>query len=200
MKTLLELSRELASIAQAGLTYTKDPFDKERFIRLREMAGELLQNPEHSSPFVWPDEIGYTTPKIDVRGAIFQGGQVLLIKENASNLWTLPGGWADVNHSPKENVERECREETGYEVTATAVTSIIDRERAGYPRHANTIYKIFFLCEIVGGRPTPNLESSQIEFFSLSKLPDLDPHRATREDIERAYAFYQHGGGAAHFN
>jgi ADP-ribose pyrophosphatase YjhB (NUDIX family) len=200
MKNLLDLSRELAAIAQAGLTYTKDPYDNERFTRLRAMASELLQAPEQAPPFLWPDEIGYTTPKVDVRGVIFQGEQVLLIKETASQMWTLPGGWADVNHSPKENVERECLEETGYEVTATALTSIIDRDRAGYPRHANTIYKMFFLCEITGGVATPNLESSHIEFFDLNALPELDPHRATREDIERAYAFYQNGGGPAHFN
>jgi ADP-ribose pyrophosphatase YjhB (NUDIX family) len=200
MKTLLDYSRELASIAQAGLTYTKDPFDKERFARLREMASELLRAPERVPDFRWPDEIGYSTPKVDVRGVIFQGEQVLLIKETASQLWTLPGGWADVNSSPKENVERECKEETGFEVTATAITSIIDRDRAGYPTHANTIYKLFFLCEIVGGSPTPNLESSHIEFFPLASLPELDPHRATREDIDRAYVFHRNGSGAVHFN
>jgi ADP-ribose pyrophosphatase YjhB (NUDIX family) len=200
MKTILELSRELASIAQAGLAYTKDPFDKERFIRLRQMAGELLQAPEETPDFLWPDEIGYPTPKVDVRGVIFQSERVLLIKERSSNLWTLPGGWADVNYSPRENIERECREETGYEVTATAVTSIIDRERAGYPKNANTIYKIFFLCEITGGAPAPSLESSHIEFFALDSLPDLDPHRATREDIERAWHFHENGNRAVHFN
>jgi ADP-ribose pyrophosphatase YjhB (NUDIX family) len=200
MKTLLELSRELASIAQAGLTYTTDPFDKDRFLRLRQLANEILQAPGRVPDFLWPDEIGYPTPKVDVRGAIFQGRHVLLIKETSSKLWTLPGGWADVNYSPKENVERECREETGYEVTATAVTSIIDRDRAGYPRNANTIYKIFFLCEITGGAPTPSIESSHIEFFALESLPELDPNRARREDIEHAYAFYQKGGAPARFN
>lgn len=164
------------------------------------MASELLQTPDQSPPFRWPDEIGYPTPKLDVRGVIFQGEELLLIKENASQLWTLPGGWADVNHSPKENVERECLEETGFEVLATSVTSVIDRDRAGYPKHANTIYKMFFLCEIVGGKPTPNIESSQIEFFNLASLPELDPDRATREDIDRAYAAYRSGGGSTHFN
>lgn len=200
MTDLLEISRELAAIAQAGLTYTKDAFDKERFLRLKQIAGELLQSPLRQPEFTWPAEIGYPTPKLDVRAAIFQGDQVLLIKETASNLWTLPGGWADVNESPGESVERECLEETGYEVKATALVSIIDRDRAGYPRHANTIYKMFFLCEIIGGQPTPNLESSQIEFFDMASLPELDPHRAARQDIERAHAFYRQGGGPAYFN
>ncbi|WP_050030843.1 NUDIX hydrolase N-terminal domain-containing protein [Verrucomicrobium sp. BvORR034] len=200
MTDLLEISRELAAIAQAGLTYTKDAFDRERFLRLRQIAGELLQSPLRQPQFTWPDEIGYPTPKLDVRGAIFQGDQVLLIKEIASNLWTLPGGWADVNESPGESVERECLEETGYVVKATALVSVIDRDRAGYPRHANTIYKMFFLCEIIGGKPVPNLESSQIEFFNMASLPELDPHRAARQDIERAYSFYRQGGGPAYFN
>ncbi|RBP35538.1 ADP-ribose pyrophosphatase YjhB (NUDIX family) [Roseimicrobium gellanilyticum] len=200
MKTLLEFSRELAAIGQAGLTYSKDPFDKERFIRLRQMAGELLEMHAGVPDFRWPDEIGYPTPKVDVRGAIFQGAQVLLIKETASGLWTLPGGWADVNSSPKENVERECLEETGYVVEATVLTSIIDRDRAGYPRHANSIFKLFFLCEITGGAPTTNVECSAIEFFDVATLPELDPHRASREDIERAYQAYQDGSAGSHFN
>lgn len=200
MKTLLDFSRELAAIGQAGLTYSKDPFDRERFARLREMASELLQTPEQVPLFRWPDEKGYSTPKVDVRGAIFKGDQVLLIKETSSGKWTLPGGWADVNHSPKENVERECKEETGYEVTATAITSVIDRERAGYPANAYTTYKLFFLCEIVGGAPQLNIESSGIEFFPLATLPELDAHRVSREDIERAYTFYQNGRGTVHFN
>jgi ADP-ribose pyrophosphatase YjhB (NUDIX family) len=200
MKTLLDFSRELAAIGQAGLTYSKDPFDKERFARLREMASELLQTPEQVPEFRWPDEKGYATPKVDVRGAIFKGDQVLLIKETASGKWTLPGGWADVNHSPKENVERECKEETGYDVTATAITSVIDRERAGYPPNAYTTYKLFFLCEIIGGTPQLNIESSGIEFFPLGALPELDTHRTSREDIEHAYTFYQNGRGTVHFN
>lgn len=200
MKTLLDYSRELAAIGQAGLTYSKDPFDRERFARLREMASELLQTPEQVPAFRWPDEKGYATPKVDVRGAIFRGDQVLLIKETATGKWTLPGGWADVNHSPKENVERECKEETGYDVTATAITSVIDRERAGYPANAYTTYKLFFLCEIVGGAPQTNIESSGIEYFPLASLPELDTHRTSREDIEHAYTFYQNRQGTVHFN
>ena len=129
---MLEISRELASIAQAGIAYLADPFDKERFHRLREIASEVLRHAGRTE-FQWPAEIGYSTPKVDVRGAVFRNGEVLLIKEASSGKWTLPGGWADVNLTPAENVEKECLEESGYEVKARLITAIVDHDRAGYP-------------------------------------------------------------------
>ncbi len=105
-RTMLEISRELASMAQAGITYSVDPFDRERFHRMREIAGEVLQH-AGKADFEWPSEIGYSTPKVDVRGAVFRNGEVLLIREASSGKWTLPGGWADVNLTPAENVEKE---------------------------------------------------------------------------------------------
>ena len=131
------------------------------------------------------------TPKLDVRGAIFEGDRVLLIKEVSSGLWTLPGGWADVNLSPRENIERECKEETGYSVSAARISAILDRDRAGYPKNANSIYKIFFLCSILGGNPTPSIESSHIEFFPVAALPELDAQRVRKADIAHAFAMYQ---------
>ena len=134
MTTLLEISRELAALAQAGLTYTKDPFDKECFVQVHTLASQLLQQSKQCPDFEWPQELGYPTPKVDLRGAVFQNNEVLLVKERSSQQWTLPGGWADVNCSPCENVERECLEKTGYRVKAQSIVSMIDMERAGYPK------------------------------------------------------------------
>lgn len=198
--TLLEISRELAALAQAGITYSKDHFDMERFRRIRILAGALLQTDDTKADFSWPDEIGYPTPKVDVRAVIFQDNRVLLIKEVSSGLWTLPGGWADVNFSPKENVERECKEETGYLVVATRLSGIIDRERAGYPTNVHTIYKMFFLCSIVGGEATPSVESSEIGFFPVDELPALDSHRSRREDIMHAWELFRGNSGDVAFN
>ena len=187
VRDLLEFSRELAALAQAGLTYTKDPFDKERFLRLREMAGELLRLPEYSPDFRWPDEIGYATPKVDVRAVVFRGSSVLMIRETSSGLWTVPGGWADVNFSPAENVERECLEETGYVVKARVISSIVDRDRAGYPANAHSIYKIYILCDLVGGEATTGIESSEVGFVELSDLPPLDTHRTSEAGLLAAW-------------
>lgn len=200
MRSILEISRDLTAIAQAGETFTKDPFDAERFARLRELASELIQVTSAATDFQWPAELGYPTPKVDVRGIVFRGDEVLLIKEASSGLWTLPGGWADVNLSPAENVEKECREESGYEVTARAITSVLDRERAGYPRNAHSIYKIFFLCELCGGSAQTSIESLEVAFFPITALPSLDPHRATEGDILHAWRFAQQSASPAAFN
>jgi ADP-ribose pyrophosphatase YjhB (NUDIX family) len=185
-RTTLEISRELAAIAQAGITYSTDPFDRERFHRLREIASEIL-NETSRADFEWPAEIGYATPKVDVRGAVFRNSEVLLIREASSGKWTLPGGWADVNLTPAENVEKECLEETGYQVKARLITAVLDRERAGYPPNPHSIYKLFFLCDLVGGAPRITHEVAEIGFFPVSALPELDSHRSSALDIQEAW-------------
>lgn len=200
MTTLLEFSRELAALAQIGLTYTKDPFDKERYAHLYTMASQLLQMSGKCHDFEWPCEIGYPTPKVDVRGAVFQNAQVLLVKERSSKQWTLPGGWADVNVTLRENIERECIEETGYQVKAQSIVSIVDRERAGYPKSIHSCYKIFMLCNVVGGIATPNIEISDIDFHPIDNLPELDPHRASKEDILRSHHYYLNPDLPTYFN
>lgn len=198
--TMLDISRELAAIAQAGLAYSNDPFDIERFSRVRALAGLMLQTGADVPEFRWPDEMGYPTPKVDVRGAVFQNDKVLLIREKSSGLWTLPGGWADVNLTAKENVEKECLEESGYVVTAARITGLIDRERAGYPKNAHSIYKIFFLCDIVGGEATPGVESTHVGVFPVSDLPELDSHRVREEDILHAFDVFTGRTGEILFN
>lgn len=198
-RTMLEISRELAAMAQAGITYSVDPFDRERFHRLREIASELLRQVVHGD-FEWPSEIGYATPKVDVRGAVFRNGEVLLIREASTGKWTLPGGWADVNLTPAENVEKECLEESGYEVKARLVTAIVDRDRAGYPANPHAIYKIFFLCDLCGGAPRMSHEATDVAFFPIDALPELDPHRSSSLEIEEAWRFFLEPSLPARFN
>ena len=196
---MLEISRELASISQAGITYSKDPFDKERFQRLREIASEVLHHSGRAD-FQWPVEIGYLTPKVDVRGAVFRGADVLLIKEASSGKWTLPGGWADVNLTPAENIEKECLEESGYQVKARLITAVVDRDRAGYPANPHSIYKIFFLCDLCGGTPRASHETLEVGFFPVDSLPELDPDRATASEIKEAFQFFLTPPLPARFN
>ena len=198
-RTFLEVSRELAAIAQAGITYSTNPFDQERFHRLREIASEVIRLAGKPN-FEWPVEVGYSTPKVDVRGVVFRDSEVLLIKEAASGKWTLPGGWADVNLTPAENVERECLEESGYEVEARLITAVLDRDRAGYPSNPHSIYKIFFLCELRGGEPRVSHETAGVAFFPLDALPELDLHRSSPSDIAEAWRRSQEPSLPARFN
>ena len=189
----LDWAVELQSIAQAGLYYGKDRFDRERYQRVREIAAQMLSHKTGISPEKVQDlfccETGYQTPKLDTRAAIFQDEKILLVRENDGR-WSLPGGWVDVNVSVKENTIKEVREEAGLEVTADTVIAVQDREKHNRPRYAWKVCKIFVLCSLVGGHFTPNIETTESAYFALEDLPPLAEQKNTREQIEMCFAAY----------
>ena len=161
---------ELQSLAQAGLHYGKDPFDLERYERIRSIAAEMVslqgEIPLDKVKDLFCCETGYQTPKLDTRAAIFQNGKILLVRES-SGLWSLPGGWVDVDISVKENVIKEVKEEAGLDVTADTVIAVQDREKHNRPVYAWKICKIFVLCSVTGGSFTPNIETTESRYFGL---------------------------------
>lgn len=193
----LEWARRLQSLAQAGLAYTEGPFDRERYEALRDLAAEIVAaGSETELPVVrdlFKAEQGYLTPKVDVRGVVFQEGRILLVRELLDGgRWTLPGGWADVTDSPREAVEREVWEESGYQVRAVKLLAVYDRRRHGHPPHLFTIYKFFFLCEITGGAPAPSLETAGATFFAEDALPELSLGRVTPSELARLFEHHRH--------
>jgi ADP-ribose pyrophosphatase YjhB (NUDIX family) len=203
---LLEVARELQAISQAGLHFTADPYDTERYQRIGRMAAELLSHQSGLAPEVflqWNQrEFGYPTPKVDVRGVIMNENRVLLISERADGgRWTLPGGWADVNESPAEAVVREVQEETGYVSRALSVLAVFDREKQGHlPPFPYHVYKLFFHCEIIGGAPQANLESSELGYFDVQHLPELSAGRTTAEQLHRFMRKIESGERSADFD
>lgn len=187
----LALGRELGSIAQIGLTFSRDNFDIRRYERIRELAAAIVNG---GLGRVDPDVLGhmqsgtgYATPKVDVRGAVFAGGRVLLVREISDGLWTLPGGWADVNQTPSESVVREIREESGFEARAVKLAAVHDFRRRNRPHHLDSIYKLFFVCELLGGSATASDETSEAAFFERDSLPPLSTGRATAGQIHRMF-------------
>lgn len=183
-------SQKIQAIAQNGLTYAKDKFDIERYKQLQNIAAEIISNhTNHSFKEVRDyitNEAGYATPKIDVRGVVFQDKKILMVKEKFDNLWTLPGGWADIHETPRENVEREVYEESGYIVHATRLLALYDRSKHGHePEYPHHVYKLFFLCDIVGGKPKISIETSGVNFFDINNLPPLSIARITKKQIHR---------------
>ena len=191
-------AKALRSLAQAGLTYSESPFDHERYDQVLAIAADMAaahadaDTAEVHRLFVEAE--GYETPKVDVRGVVFQDGRVLLVRELLDGgRWTLPGGWADVNDRPSEAVEREVREESGYRVRATKVLAVYDRRLHGHtPPHLWGIYKLFFACELLGGEPSASVETAGAAFFAEDSIPELSLARVTPEEIVRLFEHFRH--------
>ena len=185
-RDLLTVSRELKSIAEAGLRYSEGPYDLERYQRLHEIASELLA--AEAPEFRWPVELGYATPKVDVRAAVIDAGKILLVREAGTGQWTLPGGWADLNASPAENAAREVLEEAGIEVEVLKLIACWDKDRQGHPRQPEHDYKLLFLCRPTGGELALSHETDGADWFPPDALPVFCPYRAAPHYVELAFA------------
>ncbi len=197
--------RELQAMAQTGLTFARDPYDLERYRRLRAMAAEMLAagsgTPLERIAALFEQDLGYPTPKVDVRGAVIQGGRILLVREVGDGRWTLPGGWADVNQSAAQCVEREILEESGFRARAVKLAGVWDSRRQGADRpHPYTIYKLFFICELTGGAARPSVETSEVDFFAPDNLPPLSLGRVNAAQIARMVAHERDRSLAADFD
>ena len=187
----LNWATELQSIAQAGLYYGRDVFDRERYERVRRIAAEIVA---HQAEIPLPrveelfcNESGYQTPKLDTRAAIFRGEEILLVRER-NGVWALPGGWVEPGLSVRENAEKEVREETGLRAEARRIIAIYDRSRHNVQVHAHKIISVFVLCEALGGRFEENNETSESGYFPLDGLPELALEKNTPEQIALCFA------------
>ena len=201
----MTIAREVRAIAQTGLAFTADGFDHQRYQRLRELAARLMaqgSSSEHESILqLLRQEKGYATPKVDVRGAAFVDGRVLMVREISDGKWTLPGGWADVNQSAGECVVREIAEESGFQARALKMAAVYDYQRSGHPRHhIDSIYKMFFICEITGGEARASDETSEVAFFARNELPPLSLGRTTAAQIDRMFHHGEHPELATDFD
>ncbi len=186
--------QELQAIAENGLTYSDNPFDIERFKQVRKVAAEMASHASglslEKTIALFEAETNYATPKIDVRGIVFDEEQrILLVQESADNCWTPPGGWVDVNEPPSVSVTREIWEESGFETKAVKLLAVYDKQKHAHPSHWPHSYKMFFLCKLTGGKATTSIETLDVRFFHKNELPTLSTPRITEEQIFR---FYEH--------
>ena len=188
---ILEWARKVQAIAQNGLAFTQDAFDRERYQQLQALVTQVLHTqlevPVARAAAFWEGEHGYATPKVDVRGAVFRDDRVLLVRERSDGGWTLPGGWVDVNDSPAAAVAREILEESGYRARAVKLAALVDKNRHPHPPGIHHIYKLMFLCELTGGAPAVSAETDAVDFFPVGALPGLSTGRILASQIERLY-------------
>ena len=193
----LRWARQLQAIAQNGLTYAQNAYDVERFEAVRQVAAEMMAAGSETDLSLVLDlfsgEVGYATPKVDVRGVVFRGDALLLVRELSDGGWTLPGGWADVNESPGEAVAREVFEESGFQTQASKLLAVYDRSKhAHVPPYPYHIYKLFFRCEITGGAAADSGETDGAGFFHKDEIPELSIARVTPGQIARLFEHRLH--------
>lgn len=202
---LLRWARELQALAQSGLAYGDvSQFDRERYEAVRRVAAEMLAVRDGDPIAIdqWlAAEAGYATPKLDVRGVVFRDEHVLLVRERADGLWTLPGGWVDVGEGPRAAAAREVLEESGHRTRATKVLAVLDRDRHEHPPHPWHIWKVFILCELVNENAGPiGTETDEAGFFPLDGLPPLSLGRVTERQLARLFEHRLHPEWPADFD
>ena len=195
MEKWLKWAIEIQSLAQAGLEYTDNVYDIERYERLREISAEIVSKKTNLNmekvKDLFCNETGYQTPKIDTRAAIFKDSKILLVHEN-NGTWSLPGGWCDVLETVKTNTIKEVKEETGLDVETIKIISIQDRNKHNKPIYAYGVCKIFVLCDVIGGEFVENIETTEIKYFSLDELPNnLAEEKTTKEQIKMCFKAYK---------
>ncbi len=192
----MQWARQLQSLAQNGLTYTENHFDRERYEQIRQIAAEMLADKTGAQIDdvleLFIREKDYATPKVDVRGAAFRDGRILLVKETSDGKWSLPGGWADAGESPSRSIEREVWEESGFHVKASRLAAIYDRSLHPHrPLWHYHIYKLFFICEITGGQATTSSETEEVAFFAEDDLPQLSITKILPEQIAKMFEYFR---------
>lgn len=200
----LKWAMEIQALAQNGLTYTKDVFDKERFERLREISAEILSAYSglkiEKVQNLFCNECGYQTPKLDTRAAIFKDDKILLVKEK-NGTWSLPGGWVDFNQSIRTNTEKEVAEEAGLMVRATRLIALQDRNLHNLPPYAYGVCKVFVECEVIGGVFKQNSETVASKYFAIDELPEnMAAEKCSAEQVKLCFAAHNNPAWAVQFD
>jgi ADP-ribose pyrophosphatase YjhB (NUDIX family) len=191
----LSIAKRINSIAQSGLTFSKDKFDKERYNELLNLSLLILTNiteiDTKKLDFIFNRSIGYQTPKVGVRAVVFKDEKLLMVKEKMDNKWCLPGGYADTGMTPSETIINEVKEESGFDVKPVRILGLIDYNKHQDKPFPFDIYQIFMECEIIGGEAETGIETSEVAFYSADDLPELSERRVTRGQIIKMFELHQ---------
>ncbi|MBS4205785.1 NUDIX hydrolase [Lederbergia citrea] len=189
----LDWAKRIQALSQAGLKFSKDVYDIERFEELRNISAEImalhtgLEMEKVKNLFA--NETGYQTPKVDIRGAVFKDEKILMVRENYDDRWSLPGGFCDIGLSPTENIIKEIKEESGFDVNVKRLLALLDSNYHPHPPQPYHYYKLFIHCEIIGGEASIGVETNDVQFFSEQYLPKLSTNRNTESQIKMLFEF-----------
>ena len=201
----LDWGRRLAAIAREGLTWSQEPFDRDRYERVAAVADELLAGqagPALATDTLFPPGSGHPTPKVDVRAVVVRDWRVLMVRERTDGGWAMPGGWADPGLSAAQVAAKETAEEAGLQVRATRLLALWDRDVQGMEPYAHAAYKVYFACEALdaAAEPVPGPEALDAGWFSPAALPALSLTRNTPEQVRRLIALQDDPAAPALFD
>lgn len=190
--SIIELLDELRAIAQLGLNYSKDVYDRERYERLLGLASAqyeaLCSLPSSEIEKRFRAELGYITPKVGVSASILnERGQLLLVQRTDDRTWCLPCGWAEVRETPQQSLMREVLEETGLIVEVGSLIRLSSRMPGdfGLP---HTTYHLQFYCTVVGGTLQESHETTKIGYYDISSIRRW--HLDHKVEAEAAYQYW----------
>ena len=200
----LKWAREIQQLSQTGLAFAVTDYEKQRYKRLTEITAEIVEHhtslEKDSVEKVMMKQLGYATPKIDVRAAVMQDDKILLVQEISDERWAMPGGWADVGDIPSEVAERETKEESGYHVKPTKVIGVFDANRLDGQLEFFHAFKIVFLCELIGGEAETSDETQDVSFFNFDDLPPLSLNRTNDKHIKEILAHLKNQQRSTYFD
>lgn len=191
-KKQLDIVKRIKAIAETGLVYARDAYDKERYEELREIGLKLMAYLSRE-PFTKLDsfflpQLDYPTPKVDVRGFVLnERDEILMAQESVDSKWTIPGGWADIGNTPTEVAVKEIKEETGLDAEIVRLLAIYDKQRHKHPPEPHYIYKLIFLCRVKGGELQAGFDMQGVGWFSLDKLPPLSEERILENQLRHLF-------------
>jgi ADP-ribose pyrophosphatase YjhB (NUDIX family) len=193
-RLIFELAKRIKAIAQTGLVYTEDEYNRDRYTELSDISERLFGLLTSAAlPLInnfYLNNKEYPTPKVDIRAVIFNDrGELLMVKEKSDGRWSMPGGWADIGYTAAEVAVKEAAEETGYAVKPRKLLAVLDKKNYPHPAQAEYVYKHFIECEIIGGAMTEAHDITEVAFFPRNNIPPLSEIRLVKEQVELMFEF-----------
>lgn len=203
--SILEEIKRIKTLADIGLLYAANEYDRERYLELEQISVRLLGKISgHDEALLhesFPPVKDYPTAKVDIRALILSPDKkVLLVQESSDGCWSLPGGWAEIGFTPSETVSKECKEETGLDVKPQWLLAVFDKRVHPHPPQAEYVFKMVFYCEAVSNEINKGFDVLDVAYFDVAHLPPLSENRILKSQIETVYHKLFSGNEDAYFD
>jgi ADP-ribose pyrophosphatase YjhB (NUDIX family) len=174
--SLYQIADELRGVANLGLDFTRDEYDRERYQKVLLASARIVALIEERSPDEVLDEYGknfsHVSPLAGAGAVVFNENKILLIKRHDDGLWAIPGGLVEVGETAAEAAQRELLEEAGIRAEITRLLGVFD-SRVWKSKTSMQLFHFVFLAETDDPTPHTSAEALDIGFFSKDKLPPL---------------------------